>query len=243
MGCDQFEIMFNRPAGQYADDIPTSLITGVAPNGEHAIEDYQWAAMEAIWDEFGLSDHTDDAAGLRRGWFYTGSGLALGDDGAINPTGNMGNRVVGPLNADAFLTGVLNQWAARDTRCRCLFLDAAIQFYAKLVEVLHDSAVNEAFTLVGEAIPQSAVDGNGQPFYPDEYNARKGAPWFAQARNANAPWWNLNTDNQTDRRQGYNLIGTRGRGAILRFTLAFSTPIATYIFIFMSHILSTAAKT
>ncbi|QYK48939.1 MAG: hypothetical protein KF838_03590 [Phycisphaeraceae bacterium] len=95
-GCDEYEIMFNRVAGQYPGDIVSSGIFGDVRDqpGTPCVSAAQWASMEETWDEFDISDHNVRGVGVwppderRRGWFYTGGGMSLDDDG--NVTQNAG---------------------------------------------------------------------------------------------------------------------------------------------------------
>ncbi|MBX3360324.1 MAG: hypothetical protein KF705_02610 [Phycisphaeraceae bacterium] len=95
-GCDDYEIMFNRVAGQYPGDIVSSGIFGDVRDqpGTPCVSAAQWASMEETWDEFDISDHNVRGVGVwppderRRGWFYTGGGMSLDDDG--NVTQNAG---------------------------------------------------------------------------------------------------------------------------------------------------------
>ena len=212
-GCDQFEILFNRPGGGYDQDVVMSYVFGEVVDPEtgaltRVITDNQWAAMGGLWDYFNLSHYNDDqdlrpsADGAlyrrRRAWFYVGAGLPLNDDGTLNETGLMGDRQVAPATPGIYKTAILDHWPASDTgtppndeRYKCLILDAGVQFYAKLVELVHDSEVNENFTIVGEAIPT-------------EIEGRKGAPWFGMTGIRTGPWWNLNDDGQLDSLFGYN---------------------------------------
>lgn len=194
---DDYEIMFNRPGGKYEEDIVPSYVFGWSPatlpaGAQKMILHEQWAAMRNTWTAFNLTHYNDlptvhsGELRARRAWFYTGGGMPLNDDGTLNNHGYMFNRSIGPSTPGVYKAAILDAWLAQDPnedpdlqRFRCLFVDAASRFYGQHVQVVHDSEVNEAFTLVGEAIPND--DG-----------ARLAAPWFSLVRFASAPWWNNN---------------------------------------------------
>lgn len=201
----EFEIMFNRPAGQYRDDIVSSGFFGsmdVDPF-DPIITTTQWDALKAVWSAFHLTHYNDrgpeyvpsDPDYARRAWFYVGAGITVDDDGGTLQTARMGDRIVAPCSAPYYATEFLSEWFAADYpdfRFRCLFLDSAVRFDGKFVEMLHDPAISDAFTLVGESITNDA-------------DARKGAPWFALAGLPSALWWNISpTTGRPNRNQGYN---------------------------------------
>ena len=167
--------------------------------------------MADIWTEFNISDHTADSTDiprqsrLRRGWFYTGGGLPVADDGTLDEHSRMRTRVVAPATPEAYTLNVLNNWPAKDDRYRSFFLDASFRFYGKLVEIVHDEYLSENFILVGESIPQSNPDD-----FPVQAAARLGAPWFALTGVPTGPWWNRrdrenNPDHRTNIADGYNV--------------------------------------
>ncbi len=162
------------------------------------IEEYQWEALQAIFDEFNLDSYNSraevNAGGYfkRRAWFYTGAGMPLNDDGSLNTHGYMSNRAIGPVHGRAYYNHLLINWVNRDERFRCLFVDASIGFYGQFVQALNDPYINTNLTLVGEAIPTDIA-------------GRKGAPWFSLVRFNRAPWWNLDDDGIPDVARGYNL--------------------------------------
>lgn len=202
--------MFNRPGGQSpVENMVPTYIFG-PDTGEKMVTGTMWAAMRAVWDDcgyngWGLADYNDDTKDnqfgrpLRRGWFYTGGGLPLDNDATIRTDGRVNDRQVGPITGGVYKQYILDLWPQQDEpesekeRYRCLFLDAAAQFYGLFVAMVHTDAVNQAFTLVGEAVPTD-----------DE--ARLAAPWFCFVRFQNSPWWNLNEDDRPvpDRDFGYN---------------------------------------
>jgi hypothetical protein len=193
VGCDQFEIMFNRPGGRYDRDIVMTYVFGQADDDDETwvITTEQWEAMEELWSYFNLTADNGDGRNedhhrQRRGWFYTGGGLGVTDNGDLDTTGRMGQRVIGPATPAVYLEHVLENWSNKDDRYRCLFLDAAVQCFGKFVELVHDGTVNQNYVLVGEAIPEDEA-------------ALLGAPWFGMAGLPKGPWWN-NRDNK----QGYN---------------------------------------
>ncbi|MBX3318214.1 MAG: hypothetical protein KF902_15270 [Phycisphaeraceae bacterium] len=228
-GCDDYDILFNRPAGQYPDDIIASGIHGnvntFSLNGatsdlsDKIITDTQMAALKAVWDDLGLSDHneregasfySDDFA--RRGWFYTGGGLCLNEAGEVLDNARMSLRIIPPANAALYREAVLDKWvdevAGWDDRFRCLILDSMNQphCYPKFAEILHDSAADIAgeFTLVGEPIG-TAFTGvyiprdeptKGPCDEPEvdtrNYATRKATPSFCIANLPSAPWWRIN---------------------------------------------------
>ena len=202
---DEFEIMFNRPAGQYRDDIVSSGFFGsmdVDPF-DPIITTTQWDALKAVWTTFHLTHYNDrgpeylpsDPEYARRAWFYVGAGITVDDDGGTLQTARMGDRIVAPCSATYYKSDFLDEWSSADVgeyRFRCLFLDSAVRFDGKFVEMLHDTTISDGFTLVGESITTD----------PD---ARKGAPWFALAGLPSAPWWNISaTTGRPNRNNGYN---------------------------------------
>lgn len=207
MGCDDYEIMYNRPAGQYADDIIASGIFGNIRNtSDKCVLDDQWDAMEGCWDTFQLADKNNRATSVskhqsgdnwsRRAWFYTGGGMTLDDNGNVLQSAEMDGRIVAPCTASFYKTQILDNWSTKDTRYRCFFLDSAVQFPGKFVEMVQSSTIKSTFTLVGESITQDA-------------NAREGAPWFGVAGLPSAPWWNLSSGSPSIN-QGYNRDWTPG---------------------------------
>ncbi len=217
VGCDRFEIMFNRPGGNPRGDIVPTYVFG-SEGGEEMILDSMWEAMRAVWDDCGyngwsLSHYNDDAAGVRRGWFYTGGGLPLDNDGTIRTDGRMGERTVGPLTGTVYKEEILDLWTNNidedvgDERFRCFFLDASAPYYGLHVNLVHDAGVNENYTLVGEAVP---TDDAG----------REAAPWFCFVRFANAPWWNEDIEGKPQRTLGYNVSWTM---ALAEKTVYFGT--------------------
>lgn len=183
--CQDFEIMFNRPAGQYRNDIiPAGIFGDIdgAP-GTKIVLDEQWDALTAIYDEFGLSDHNNRdgkaAPGSpefsRRCWFYTGN-PTISDEGAAVQNGRVGARIVAPCSAAFYSGQYLEPWAEKDDRFRCFFVDSGVKWDRKWVEISQDPDINEAFTIVGESITTDA-------------NARKGAVWFSLVGIGVAPWW------------------------------------------------------
>lgn len=207
---DQFEIMFNRPGGQYDEDIVPSYVFGSSPaslpprgpsdatGAVTMIEDYQWAALKTIFDEFNLDSYNDrgsvNANGCtkRRAWFYTGGGLPINDDGSLNTHGYMHNRMVGPVHGRAYYNHYLINWPAKDDRFRCILADASVQFYGLFVQALHDETVYNNITMIGEAIPTDEI-------------GRRAAPWFAFVRFAKAPWWHIDMlTGEPNVSKGYN---------------------------------------
>ncbi|MBX3359868.1 MAG: hypothetical protein KF705_00290 [Phycisphaeraceae bacterium] len=220
-GCDDYDILFNRPAGQYPDDIIASGIHGnvntFSLNGatsdlsDKIITDTQMAALKAVWDDLGLSDHneregasfySDDFA--RRGWFYTGGGLCLNEAGEVLDNARMSLRIIPPANAALYREAVLDKWvdevAGWDDRFRCLILDSMNQphCYPKFAEILHDSAADIAgeFTLVGEPIGTAFTGvfnpSANPPVDTRNYATRRATPSFCLADLPSAPWWNIN---------------------------------------------------
>ncbi len=220
-GCDDFDILFNRPAGQYVDDIIASGIHGnvntFSLNGatsdlsDKIITDTQMAAMKAVWDDLGLSDHNErDGVSFyadgyaRRGWFYTGGGLCLNEAGDVLDNARMSLRIIPPANAPLYREHVLDKWvdevAGWDDRFRCLILDSMNQAhcYPKFAEILHDAEaeIPDEYTLVGEPIG-SAFTGVYDPVVEPpvdtrNYATRKATPSFCLADLPSAPWWNIN---------------------------------------------------
>jgi hypothetical protein len=189
-GCDDYEILFNRPAGTYADDIIASGIFGDlrdAP-GTPCISAVQWTALIDTWNEFALSDHNVRGLGVwppdetRRGWFYTGGGISLDDDGNVTQNAEMRARIIAPLTSSFYRSEILDGWTDQDTRFRCLILDSAERFTGRFVQLVHSSEIGENFTLVGESI---AIDDA----------ARTRAPWFGMSGLGEAPWWNSDSRN------------------------------------------------
>lgn len=193
--CRDFEIMINRPQGNYRNDIISAGIFGdtdVAPN-DPVIEDYQWDALRGwtdgggfhpgVFGEFRLSDYNSrdgiDAGGdfafARRCWFYTGN-PTINDNGEVTQDARVGARNLAPCSASFYQESFLDPWAGADDRFRCFFVDSASKWDRKWVEIVQTPAANEAFTLVGEAITEDP-------------NARKGAPWIALLGIRSAPWW------------------------------------------------------
>lgn len=194
-GCDDYEIMFNRPAGQYPGDIVSSGIFGDVRDqpGTPCVSAAQWTSMEETWDEFGISDHNVRGLGVwppderRRGWFYTGGGMSLDDDGSVTQNAGCNARIVTPLTPAFYRESVLDFWAAQDTRYRCLMLDSAIKFDGRFVQMVHSDEIREDFTLVGESISTDEA-------------ARLRAPWIALVGVPSGPWWN-----EGERNRGYNV--------------------------------------
>ncbi|MBX3366373.1 MAG: hypothetical protein KF912_03560 [Phycisphaeraceae bacterium] len=200
-GCRDFEILFNRPSGQYNDDFISIGVFGDVDglSGVKIIKDYQWESLETVYDEFGLSDHNNrdgraapgSTAYARRAWFYTGS-TAISDDGEPLQNGRSGSRIVAPCSAEFYKAEYLDRWSDKDTRFRCLFVDSAIKWQQKWVEVIHTSSVRSNYTLVGESIPAGT-------------NARNAAPWFSLVGISGAPWWK-----NFSRNNGYNMQWSAG---------------------------------
>lgn len=198
-----FEILINRPQGGYRNDIIASGIFADTDNTfEPVIEDFQWEALSGwtvgmtdypgVFAEFGLSDHNTrdgyhgpDAEFARRCWFYTGN-ITINDNGEATQDARVGVRNMSPCSAAFYKAEYLDPWAAKDTRFRCFFVDSASKWDRKWVEIAQDADLNEAFTIVGEAITTDA-------------NARKGAVWFSMIGIRTAPWWN-----NFDKTDGYN---------------------------------------
>lgn len=65
----------------------------------------------------------------------------------------MRNRFIGPATPQVYIDALLSHWTDKDFRFCCFFMDAASHYFAKHVEMVHDSAVNASYILVGEAIP------------------------------------------------------------------------------------------
>lgn len=199
MGSEDFDVMFNRPAGVYVDDIIASGIFGyintfvidgaTSDSPEKVITDVQWNAMRQVWNAFGLTDHnkhgTDrsrwDAQYARRGWFYTGGGMTLDDAGVTLQNARMSNRIVPPATAALYKNDILSEWTAEDTRFRCFFLDSMNQdhIYARFAELAHDSSIYNDFTLVGE--PINAL--------PEADRSREVVPSFSMAGLPSGIWW------------------------------------------------------
>ena len=216
MGCDDYDIMFNRPAGQYADDIIASGIFGyvntftidgaLSDSPERVILDVQWAAMRDVWDRFKLSDHNDRGSDesffgsgggyARRGWFYTGGGITLDDAGNTLQNARMFSRIVPPATASLYKTDILDNCTSTDARFRCLFLDSMNQdhAYARFAELVHDSSIYDNFTLIGEPI-------NALP--PSE-RSREVIPSFAMAGLPSAIWWKPSLGGRPSRAAGYD---------------------------------------
>ncbi|MBX3362239.1 MAG: hypothetical protein KF705_12495 [Phycisphaeraceae bacterium] len=193
--CPDYDIMINRPQGNYANDIIAAGIFGnmdVSPN-EPIIQPYQWEALSGwtdgsgthpgVFGEFGLSDHNhrdnkaapDSEGFARRCWFYTGN-PTIDDNGAVTQNARVGARNLAPCSASFYIGNFFDPWAAKDDRFRCFFVDSASKWDRKWVEIVQDPMAHEHFTLVGEAIS------------PDP-DARKGAPWFSLFGFGQAPWW------------------------------------------------------
>jgi hypothetical protein len=199
MGSEDFDVMFNRPAGVYVDDIIASGIFGyintfvidgaTSDSPERVITDVQWNAMKQVWDAFDLSDHnshgTDrspyDGLYKRRCWFYTGGGMTLDDAGATLQNARMSNRIVPPATATLYKTDILDKWTTKDTRFRCFFLDSMNQdhIYARFAELAHDSSIYDNFTLIGE--PINAL--------PASDRSREVVPSFSMAGLPSGIWW------------------------------------------------------
>lgn len=214
MGSDDFDIMFNRPAGQYADDIIASGIFGyvntftidgaISDAPEKVILDVQWAAMRDVWDLFRLSDHNDRGTDesffgsgyARRCWFYTGGGMTLDDAGNTLQNARMFSRIVPPATASLYKSDILDNWTSIDDRFRCLFLDSMNQdhAYARFAELLHDASIYDNFTLVGE--PINAL--------PASDRSREVAPSFSMAGLPSAIWWKASVDGRPARAAGYD---------------------------------------
>ncbi len=214
MGSDDFDIMFNRPAGQYADDIIASGIFGyvntftidgaISDAPEKVILDVQWAAMRDVWDLFRLSDHNDRGTDesffgsgyARRCWFYTGGGMTLDDAGNTLQNARMFSRIVPPATASLYKSDILDNWTSIDDRFRCLFLDSMNQdhAYARFAEILHDASIYDNFTLVGE--PINAL--------PASDRSREVAPSFSMAGLPSAIWWKASVDGRPARAAGYD---------------------------------------
>ncbi len=79
---------------------------------EAMIADFQWNALEDLFDEFNLTD--EPGPGERRGWFYTGGGLPLNDDGTLLTTGHMHSRRLAPATATVYKEKILDKWPAKD---------------------------------------------------------------------------------------------------------------------------------
>lgn len=198
-GCQDFEIMFNRPSGQYADDFISIGVFGDVDglSGVKVIKEYQWEALVTVYNEFGLSDRNNrdgacapgSASYAHRAWFYTGS-TAISDDGDPLQNGRSGARIVAPCSAEFYKAEYLDRWSSEDTRFRCLFVDSAVKWERKWVEVIH--AVKGSYTLVGESIP-------------GDEGGRNAAPWFSLVGISGAPWWN-----NFSRNQKYNPQWTTG---------------------------------
>lgn len=198
-GCQDFEIMFNRPSGQYADDFISIGVFGDVDglSGVKVIKEYQWEALVTVYNEFGLSDRNNrdgacapgSASYAHRAWFYTGS-TAISDDGDPLQNGRSGARIVAPCSAEFYKAEYLDRWSSEDTRFRCLFVDSAVKWERKWVEVIH--AVKGSYTLVGESIP-------------GDEGGRNAAPWFSLVGISGAPWWN-----NFSRNQKYNPQWTAG---------------------------------
>lgn len=192
--CPDYDIMINRPQGNYANDIIAAGIFGnmdVSPN-EPIIQPYQWEALSGwndgaehpgVFGEFGLSDHNhrdnkaapDSEGFARRCWFYSGN-PTIDDDGAVTQNARVGARNLAPCSASFYIGSFFDPWAAKDERFRCFFVDSASKWDRKWVEIVQDPLTNENFTLVGEAIT------------PDP-DARQGAVWFSMFGFGQAPWW------------------------------------------------------
>lgn len=193
--CPDYDIMINRPQGNYANDIIAAGVFGnmdVSPN-EPIIQPYQWEALSGwtdgsgthpgVFGEFGLSDHNhrdnkaapDSEGFARRCWFYTGN-PTIDDDGALTQNARVGARNLAPCSASFYIGNFFDPWAAKDDRFRCFFVDSASKWDRKWVEIVQDPMAHEHFTLVGEAIS------------PDPA-ARKGAVWFSMFGFGQAPWW------------------------------------------------------
>ncbi len=192
--CRDFEIMINRPQGNYRNDIISAGIFGdtdTVPSVQ-VIEDYQWEALSGwndgmadqpgLFSEFGLSDHnhrdgrqSGDAPFARRCWFYTGN-PTINDNGEATQDARVGARNLAPCSATFYIGEFFDRWVAKDERFRCFFVDSASKWDRNWVEIVQDPDANEEFTLVGEAI---AMDPN----------SRKGAAWIALIGINTAPWW------------------------------------------------------
>lgn len=205
-----FDILINRPQGGYRNDIIAAGIFGDTDNTfVPVIEDYQWEALtgwtdmsgthEGVFEKFALLDRNyrdgrqgPDVGFARRCWFYTGN-ITINDDGEATQDARVGVRNMSPCSADFYKEHYLDPWADKDTRFRCFFVDSASKWDRKWVEIVQDSAVNEAFTIVGEAITTDA-------------NARKGAVWFSMIGIRTAPWWT-----NFDKTDGYNWSWSAGK--------------------------------
>jgi hypothetical protein len=192
--CPDFEIMINRPQGNYRNDIIAAGIFGDIDGdpGNKIIKDFQWQALlgwtdggggAGVYSEWKLSDHNnrdnrcseDDADFARRCWIYTGN-PTINDDGAVTQDARVGARNLSPCSASFYKEEFLDRWVVKDDRFRCFFVDSASKWDRKWIEILHTPSVNEEFTLIGEAITTD----------PD---LRKGAPWFCFFGFAQTPWW------------------------------------------------------
>lgn len=192
--CPDFEIMINRPQGNYANDIIAAGVFGnmdVSPN-EPIIQPYQWQALSGwsddgggvgVYSEWKLSDHNnrdnraseDDADFARRCWIYTGN-PTINDDGAVTQDARTGARNLAACSATFYTSNFLDPWAAKDDRFRCFMVDSTSKWARKWIEIIQTASVNEEFTLVGEAIT-------------DDPDLRKGAPWFSFFGQLDGPWW------------------------------------------------------
>jgi hypothetical protein len=195
--CPDFDIMINRPQGNYANDI---IAAGVFGNTDTVpsvpvIESFQWEALSGwsgggvgVYSEWKLSDHNnrdnraaeDDADFARRCWIYTGN-PTINDDGAVTQDARTGARNLAACSATFYTSNFLDPWAAKDERFRCFFVDSASKWDRKWVEILQTPSLNEEFTLIGEAIT-------------GDLDLRKGAPWFSMFGFGQAPWWTSGSD-------------------------------------------------
>ncbi len=197
--CPDFDIMINRPQGNYANDIIAAGVFGdmdVSPN-QPIIQPYQWQALSGwsddgggvgVYGEWKLSDHNnrdnraseDDTDFARRCWIYTGN-PTINDDGAATQDARTGARNLAACSATFYTSNFLDPWAAKDERFRCFFVDSASKWDRKWVEILQTPSLNEEFTLIGEAIT-------------GDLDLRKGAPWFSMFGFGQAPWWTSGSD-------------------------------------------------
>ncbi len=192
--CPDFDIMINRPQGNYANDIIAAGVFGdiFGDPGNKIIKEFQWESLSGwsddgggvgVYSEWKLSDHNnrdnraseDDPDFARRCWIYTGN-PTINDDGAVTQDARTGARNLAACSASFYKENFLDDWALKDDRFRCFMVDSTSKWARKWIEIIQTPSVNEEFTLVGEAIT-------------DDPDLRKGAPWFSFFGQLDGPWW------------------------------------------------------
>ena len=211
--CDDFEIMFRLPGGNYPggqifhSNVFTSGMNRGIAGDQPMITTTMWTAMKNVWLALNLGEKSETVGrGVptqrpRRGWFYTGSGFAMLADAQPTPNGHMEMRNVGPVSGEVYHEELMEMWADQDPdathRFRCFMLDQSGAWRGLLSPLCHSEFMQEeGFIFVGEAIA-GGID-----------EARLGAPWYGVLDYDRAPWWIRNDDeppnNPYHRANGYN---------------------------------------